>query len=332
MKAIIPVAGAGTTLRPHTHTHPKPLIPVAGKPILGHIIDNLMEAEVRELIFVVGYLEEKIRGFVEEYAREKGFIAHFVRQEPRRGLAHAINLCKAAIADVNEVIITLGDTIVDTNLKELAQAEESLLCVQQVDEPWEYGIAVEGEDGYIRSLVEKPSIPKSNLALVGLYKIVDVPSLMQATDYLIENDIRTRGEFQLTDALDYMVQNGARMRVQRVNNWFNCGKKEVLLQTNRLLLKKMEQHSLRNYPQSIILPPVFLPENVVIEHSIVGPNVAVGENAVIRNSLVSDSILGAYSSLESVILKESVIGNDTRLVGRGHSINIGDNTELDFNT
>jgi glucose-1-phosphate thymidylyltransferase len=332
MKAVIPVAGAGTTLRPHTHTHPKPLIPVAGKPILAHIVDSLLAAGVQDFVFVVGYLGEKIRQFVQGYGEAHGFRYTFVEQEPRLGLAHAIHLCRNVLAADEPLIIALGDTIVDTDVRKMLVQPKSVLCVQKVDQPWLFGIAVPDDQGErIVSLVEKPRIPKSNLALVGLYKIQRAAELLLAIQTLIDRNQRTRGEFQLTDALQIMLENGVEMHTQLVNKWYDCGKKDVLLDTNRMLLDRMELETLPDFPGSIVRPPVYLAEGVVIRDSIVGPYVAVAENAIIEQSIVENSILGAYSRLDSIILKNSVVGNDTSLTGRWHSINIGDNTEIDFN-
>ncbi len=331
MKAIIPVAGAGTTLRPHTHTNPKPLIPVAGKPILGHIMDSLEGVGVTEFVFVVGYMGEKIKQFVVEYANTHAFKYDFVVQEPRQGIGQAIYLCREAIALDQPVVIALGDTIVDTDMQAVVNDEANVLCVSKVDNPWQFGVAVlEGDTRRIISLIEKPSIPKSNLALVGLYKISDTRLLFESLAHIIDNDIRTRGEFQLTDALMRMIENGAELHIHSVDKWHDCGKKDVLLETNRTLLDRMDLPPVQPYPDTIIHPPVYIPDSCEISHSIIGPYVAMGENAVARHTIVTNSILGAYSRLESIILEDSVVGNDTALKGRSHSINIGENTEIDF--
>jgi glucose-1-phosphate thymidylyltransferase len=332
MKALIPVAGAGTTLRPHTHTQPKPLIPVAGKPILGHIIDSLLEVGVRDFVFVIGYLGEKIKDFVEEYAATHDFQYTFVQQEPRLGLAHAVHVCREVLPPEEPVLIILGDTIIETDFEAILQEPYSVLAVQKVEEPWNFGIAVPNDDGLVDSLVEKPTIPKSNQALVGLYKVLETGQLLAAVDHLIQQDIRTRGEFQLTDALMHMIDQGVKMRTHQVRNWHDCGKKDVLLETNRILLKRMHHLKLPEFESAILVPPVYIAANCTIEHSIVGPYVAVAEHATLRNAIVQDAILGAYSSLNDIMLKESVVGNDTALTGRWHAINIGDNTEIDFNS
>lgn len=330
MKVIIPVAGAGTRLRPHTHTQPKPLIPVAGKAILTHIVDNLLEAGMNEIIFIIGYLGDKIRLFVQEHYGER-LHASYVIQEPRQGIAHAVWQAKELIEQEEEIMILLGDTIFgsDTILNMLA-IEESVVAVQQVDNPGNFGIAVLGEDDYISTLKEKPEIPTSNLALVGLYKLKDVPLLLNSIDTLLKNPPNSTGEYELTDALMGMIEQKVSIRTLVVENWFDCGRKETLLQTNKILLEQFEDLPTYSFENAVIIHPVHISEGCDIQHSIVGPFVAVAENTTIKNSIVSNSILGTYSTLESIIICNSVIGNDSKLRGRSHSINIGDNTEIDL--
>lgn len=329
MKVIIPVAGAGTTLRPHTHTQPKPLIPVAGKPILGHIVENLLAAGLDDFIFVVGHLGEKIRAYIESHYAGR-FKFQFVQQEPRLGIAHSIWLCKPLI-EGEEILISLGDTIIDADLRHILREPGSIVCGQEVEDPRKFGVAVLDDRGLIRSLIEKPSIPKSNIAMVGLYKIAETDALLTAIDHLMRNHITTHGEYQLTDALQHMVQNGIDIRTWPVNNWFDCGRKDMLLATNRTLLARMQPPT-PNIPGSVIIPPVYIAEGCHIEGSIIGPYVAVAEHSRIKGSILQDTILGAYTTLDSIILKHSVIGNDTSLTGRWHSLNIGDNAEIDFNS
>jgi len=331
VKAIIPVAGAGTMLRPHTYTQPKPLIPVAGKPILGHIVEALHHAGVQSFVFVIGYLGDKIRDYVE---REFGgrFQVHFVVQEPRLGLAHAISLCRAHVADGEPVAITLGDTILDADYRELLAQPGSLVCAMEVDTPEKFGIVEADEQGYVRSLVEKPGIPRSNLALVGFYKIDDTQRLFESIGALMASGRQTKGEYHLTDALMGMVQQGARIRVVKVRNWYDCGVKQALLDTNRILLTQMKPKvDGDRFVNSVIIPPVFIPASCDIRHAIVGPYVALGEHTQITSSIVQNSIVGSYARIEHLMLHDAVVGNDTTLRGRWQSINIGDNTEIDFN-
>jgi glucose-1-phosphate thymidylyltransferase len=330
IKAIIPVAGVGTMLRPHTHTQPKPLIPVAGKPILGHIIDALISAGVKDFVFVIGYLGEKIESYVRS-TYEPQIKMEFVVQEPRMGLGHAIWTARNKFASCHEVLIMLGDTILDVSLKDVLHTPHSVVGVQEVDDPRKFGVVVEDEGGWVASVAEKPKIPKSNLALVGLYKIREVPQLVQALEKLVSGPKSEKGEYHLTDALMTLVQEGSKIKTLRVDNWFDCGKKETLIETNRTLLERITDLPEYHFEDSVIRHPVYLGAGCQISGSIIGPYVAIGENAIIKNSIVTNSILGAYSTLQSIILDGSVVGSDASLRGKSTSINIGENTEIDFN-
>lgn len=330
IKAVIPVAGVGTKLRPHTHTQPKPLIPVAGKPILGHIIENILDSGITDFVFVIGYLGEKIRQYVRDNYGDR-LKADFVVQAPREGLGHAIWVAKDAFKECNDIMIVLGDTIFDVNLKSLLQSPHSTVGVQVVEDPRKFGVAMLDQDGYIISVVEKPKIPKSNLALVGIYFIREVPQLISGLEDLIVNEERgDRGEFHLTDALMKMIEDKVRFRTHMVDNWFDCGRRDTLLATNRLLMERRSDHPNYVFPNTVILPPVYIDPSCEIRDSIIGPNVAIAEHARISNSIVRNSILGAYSRLDSIVLDQSVIGNDASLKGKSTSVNIGDNTEIDF--
>ena len=330
MKAIIPVAGAGTRLRPLTYTQPKSLIPVAGKPIIALIIDQLMGVGVDEFVFIIGYLGEKIKNFVEKtYPDLK---KEFVVQDSRQGLGHAIWMAKDAIKNADEVIIFLGDTILDLNLQAFMDSPTSCLAVKRVEDPRNFGVIELGADGHVVKMVEKPKIPKSNLAIVGLYKIKEVAALLHALDCLIEDDKRTHGEYQLTDALMKLIGKGHKFTSIRVDNWFDCGKKEILLETNAQLLDKEGYASghLPSYDNTIIIHPVSIGKGCKIKNSIIGPHVSIGENVNINYSIVKNSIIGNFALIEEVILTESIVGNDAAIKGLSQSLNIGDNTEIDF--
>lgn len=330
MKVIIPVAGAGVRLRPHTYTQPKPLIPVAGKPILAHIIDELLKADFREFVFVIGYLGEKIKNFVEE--RYKNLKCEFVVQEDRKGLGHAIWLAKDTYKQEKELFIALGDTVFDMDLGEMLKTTTSCFGVQEVKDPRDFGVVILDEKGFVKKVIEKPKIPHSNLAIVGLYKIMEVNALIQALDYNIDNEIRTNGEFQLADALQRMIEQGVKMTTLKVNNWFDCGKKEILLETNKTLLDKNNVYDvdLPSFENTIIVHPVSIGDHCIIEDSIIGPYVTIADHTTIRASIIQDSIIGSYSHLKEIILNKSIVGSDTSIRGIKRSLNIGDNTEIDF--
>ena len=225
MKAIIPVAGAGTKLRPHTYTQPKALIPIAGKTILSFIVDQLRDAGINEFIFIVGYLGEKIQDYVKQTYPD--LTTHFVFQNERQGTGHAIELTKNIVGE-DEVFVVLGDTICEYDVKEVVDSPFSMLGVKKVDDPRNFGVASIDEEGFIEQVVEKPSIPKSNMALVGLYKIKETHFLFECLHHLFMQDIKTQGEYNLTDALDCMIKRGANFQSFKVKSWFDCGKKESL--------------------------------------------------------------------------------------------------------
>lgn len=329
MKAIIPVAGAGTKLRPHTYTQPKALIPLAGKTILSINIDQLHNAGINEFIFIVGYLGEKI----EDYVKEKypDLVCHYIFQNDRKGTAHAVNLARQLVGD-DEVFIALGDTICEYDIDGMLASAYSMLGVKKVDDPRNFGVAEIDEDAFIIRVVEKPSIPKSNMALVGLYKIKETQLLFQCLSNIMNNNIKSHDEFNLTDALECMIRGGSRFKALRVDNWFDCGRKESLLESNSILLQKFGGviAESNKYENSIFIPPVNIAEGCDIKNSIIGPHVAIGENTIVHSSIVKTSIIGSFSKLYDVVLDDSLIGNDTEIIGETRSLNIGDNTEIDL--
>lgn len=328
MKAIIPVAGAGTKLRPHTYTQPKALIPLAGKTILSFIIDQLHEAGIKEFVFIVGYLGEKIQEYVKETYPHLD--TYFVYQNERQGTGHAVELTKAIVGN-DEVFVALGDTICEYDVKEVMDSPFSMLGVKKVDDPRDFGVATINEDGFIESVVEKPAIPKSNMALVGLYKIKETDFLFDCLHHILQQSPNA-GDYNLTDALDCMIKRGAKFQAFKVKNWFDCGKKDSLLESNATLLKKFggaikEEYKFEN---TIIVPPVSIARGCVIKNSIIGPNVAIGADTTIQYSIVRDSIIGSFTNLYEVVVDHSLIGSDASVKGLSRSLNIGDNTEIDF--
>ncbi len=329
MKAIIPVAGAGTKLRPHTYTQPKALIPLAGKTILSIIVDQLHEAGINEFVFIVGYLGEKIQDYVK--ANYPDLTCHFVYQNERYGTGHAIDLAKEIVGE-DQVLIVLGDTIAEYDVKGMIDSPYSMLAVKKVDDPRNFGVAEIEEDEFITRVVEKPAIPKSNMALVGIYKIIETHDLFICLKKIIDKAHRSTGELSLTDALECMIQAGAKIKSVRVQSWFDCGKKETLLKSNATLLKKFggKVGGMEKLENTIIIPPVSIAEGCEIKNSVIGPNVSIGENTILNYTIVKDSIIGSFSKLYDVVLDDSLIGSDTVIKGETRSLNIGDNTDIDL--
>jgi len=329
MKAIIPVAGAGTKLRPHTYTQPKALIPIAGKTVLSIIVEQLQDAGVHEFIFITGYLGEKIQDYIKDTFPAINSI--FVNQGERQGLGHAILLTKEAVQK-DEVIIVLGDTICEYNIKDVLQSEISMLAVKKVDDPRNFGVAEVDEEGRIHKVVEKPQIPKSNMALVGIYKIKQTEMMFDCLEANFREGVKNRDEYSLTDALQCMIEKGTSFQSFKVLNWFDCGNKDSLLESNATLLKKFGTHISpdHRFENVIIVEPVSIGKNCEIRNSIIGPNVAVGDNTTINYSIIKESIIGSYADLFDIVLEESLIGSDTEVKGETRSLNIGDNTEIDL--
>ncbi|MFH0793332.1 MAG: sugar phosphate nucleotidyltransferase [bacterium] len=333
MKVVIPVAGIGTRLRPHTHTAPKVLLPVAGKPILGHILDELKAMDnVEEIAFVVGYRGDMVREYVNTSYQ---FKTQFVTQEETKGLGHAIWMTRELYAnEKSPLLIVLGDTIFQADFSKAFAMKESFLGVKEVDDPRRFGLA-EVEGGYIKSLVEKPEHPKSNLALVGIYYVIEPPMLYKALDAIIEENVRMRGEFQLTDALARMLKWGYKLRPFPIEGWHDCGKPETMLETNRVILKSKSDPGdieilKKRFSGCIINPPVSIGKDVSLENSIVGPYVTVSEGSTIRNAIVSNSILAKGASVQNVILESSIISDNAKAEGHLFRLNVGDSSEINF--
>jgi glucose-1-phosphate thymidylyltransferase len=323
MRAIIPVAGIGSRLRPHTYTIPKVLLNVAGKPIIGHILDKVIEAGCTEATIVIGYLGEKVKDYVH---RNYAIHCDFVEQEERLGLGHAIYISRQMISK-DPVLIILGDTIFDVDLKSMIAKHESQIGVKSVEDPRRFGVA-ELVNGHIAHLVEKPEFPKSNLALVGLYYMTNPQLLVSCLEAMIQNNARTKGEFQLTDALQMMIDRGEQMNSFSVEGWFDCGKPETLLSTNRYLLERQPVPA--PMKDVVIQPPVFISSKATVRNAIIGPNATIADGASVENAIIRNSIVSEGAVVTHALIDESIIGNHAVVRGNYKRINIGDSSELEF--
>ena len=323
MKAVIPVAGEGTRLRPHTHTVPKPLLRVAGKPILGHIFDDVVALGIKDIVLIVGYRGQDIVDYVKA---NYDVNVSIVEQKERLGLGHAIYLSKDHVGG-EPVLIILGDSIFKGDLKGMVQSGDNFIGVTRVDEPQRFGI-VELEDSRIVGLVEKPEQPKTDLAIVGVYCIQDSKLLYSALERIVESGIRTKGEFQLTDALNLMMKEGAVLKAFDIEGWYDCGKPETLLETNRALLDRAAPQV--EIPGSIVLPPVHVGDGARIESSIVGPHVSVAENSQVKRSVIRNSIIGKNALVEDALLEASLVGDNAVVRGNYKRLSVGDSSEIDF--
>ncbi len=323
MRAVIPVAGVGTRLRPHTYTLPKVLLNVAGKPILGHILDALARQEITEATIIVGYKAD----LVEEYVRSHYDLdVSFVYQDDPMGLGHSVWIAKHTIGDSEPLLIILGDTIFDVDLSLASHSGYSSLGVKTVSDPRRFGV-VETDGTFITRLVEKPDVPPSNSAIVGLYYITAPALLKSCLDDLINHNKLTRGEYQLTDALQMMIDRGERFTTFPVEGWYDCGKPETLLATNRHLLNEAPAYAERE--NTVVIPPVFIADSAKIVHSVIGPYATVAEHATVVDSVVRNSIVSDNAVVTSSLLEESIIGNHSTVRGKFLRLNVGDSSEID---
>jgi glucose-1-phosphate thymidylyltransferase len=324
MRAIIPVAGFGSRLKPHTYSIPKVLLNVGGKPILGHIIDKILSEGIYKATFVIGHLGEMIREFVA--TKYPHLTADFVEQEEMQGLGHAIYKAIPTF-DEKEIFIILGDTIFDVKLSGVFSNKVTSLGVKTVEDPSRFGVAVlEGEN--IKQLVEKPKVLVSKLALVGLYYISESALLTKYLTELVDKDIRTNGELQLTDALQLMIEAGEKITTFPVDGWYDCGKPETLLSTNQVILDRTGTK--RNYTNVVINDPVYIDETAEISESVIGPHTTISAGAVVLNSIIKNSIIGKEAKISNSMLENSIIGNHAIVAGHFRKINTGDSSELDI--
>ena len=324
MKVVIPVAGVGARLKPHTHTIPKSLLEIAGQPILKHILDPIKKLKPSEVIFVIGYKGEQIREYVTANYK---FKSTFIEQDKLLGLGYAISLAMPKVGQ-SEVLIILGDTIVESDLNKFTHSGDYVLGVMTVDNPKRFGIAAV-QNGYVSQLQEKPKNPDGNLALIGLYYFKDSKILNTELKKLVNSGKRTKGEIQLTDALQAMIKRGTEFVPHVVTGWFDCGTKETTLLTNQHFLKKLT--CTKTIDGCNFIPPVFISRSAKVEQSSIGPNVSVGARAIISNSTIINSIIGENSQIDKTNLKDSFIGQCAIVKGFNGVLNIGDNSEINCN-
>lgn len=322
--AIVPVAGAGTRLRPHTHTTPKALLLVAGKTILAHILDQLTAGAPEKVILVIspGPQGERIR---EVAAARTDLTIECVVQSQPLGLGHAVAQAKNAAGSA-PLLIFLGDTVVQGNIGDLVR-DGSRVGVHEVNDPRRFGVALVRGDKIVQ-LVEKPEHPVSNLALVGLYYIVNGPLLFECLEQNVKEGRLTKGEVQLTDALQLMIDRGEELRPFPIEGWYDCGKTETLLETNRALLDQLAKPVCRE--GVVVLPPVALDPTAEVAASVIGPHVTIGPRAQVRHAVVRNSIVNEGAVVEDMLLEGSVVGENAVVRGAYQRLNVGDSSEVEY--
>ncbi|HEU0164729.1 MAG TPA: sugar phosphate nucleotidyltransferase [Thermomicrobiales bacterium] len=319
MDIILPAAGFGTRLRPQTWSKPKPLVTVAGKPMIEHVLDRLMPYGPEKLVFIVGYLGDQLETWARSTYTDVEVVVKY--QPQMLGQSDAILRTRDVCRD--DALILFPDALFEADFSGLAELDvDGVAYTKVIDDPSAYGIAVV-EDGRITRLVEKPSEPISNLALIGIYYFKQVQDLYAAMDDQIAREIKTRGEYFLSDAVEIMVENGKHFVTKAVESWEDCGNTEALLQTNRYLLSHDSPSPVQR-PGSVINHPSFVHREAVLENAVVGPYASIGAGSVIRNAVLRDVIVGDNSTVEDVVLERSIIGDGVEVSGSAATINIGD--------
>jgi glucose-1-phosphate thymidylyltransferase len=328
MKVIIPLAGFGTRLRPHTYTKPKPLINVAGKAVLGHILDKFAGLDVEEFIIVHGYLGEQIQDYMAKQYPQ--YHTQFVEQKELIGQADAILRCRPYVC--GPVLIVFVDTLFEANLSGLAnETADAVAFVKEVNDPRRFGVAALDPDGYVTRFVEKPESVDNKLVVIGMYYIKDSLAVMHACQELMDRDIQTKGEYFLTDALNLMLEEGKKFRTQTVDVWEDCGKPETVLHTNRYLLEHGHDNSDKCHGNGyLIVPPVHIAGTAVIKDSVIGPYATIADGCHITGSIIRDSIIDEDAILVDATLDQSLIGKGALVKSSYRKLNVGDSSSVDF--
>ena len=327
MKVIIPLAGKGTRLRPHTYVTPKPLLRVGGKAVMSYILDDLRELGVSDVVFITGYLKEAVERYVgKEYPDLK---AHFVEQKVQDGTAGAVHLAKPFIDE--DCLILFVDTLFDADLKiirDLPRDVAGVLWAKEVEDYQRFGVLVTDENGWMTRIVEKPQDPISKLANIGLYYIRDWKLLFEGIEDTMQGPSGKGGEYYLTDAFQYMVDHGAKLKVINVEGWYDCGELSTLLDTNRHLLEHGRAREPDGASSTKIIDPVRVAEGVTLENCEIGPNVTIETGTTISNSRIQNSIIGANVTIEKSVLHDSMIGDHAVVRGVNGSVNVVDHSEV----
>ncbi|HEY2806823.1 MAG TPA: sugar phosphate nucleotidyltransferase [Gemmatimonadales bacterium] len=324
MQVIIPLAGKGTRLRPHTHITPKPLINVAGRPVMDWVMDKLQGLGVTELIFITGHLKEQVEAYARAHYKTP---SRFVEQKVQDGTAGAINLARPYVK--GPVFIIFVDTVFDADLGIVNTTDaDGIIWAKEVEDYQRFGVVVTDAQGYMTRIVEKPTEPISKLANIGLYYIKDVDALWQGIDHVMASP-KNKGEWYLTDAFQWMIEHGRRIKTAEVGAWLDCGANGTTLETHAILLDRNGGSGPRNYAKDVkIIEPCLIGENVVIERSTVGPHVALGEGCMVRDSAIEEAIVGKGCKLERTELKDAILGDQVVLIGFKGSASLGSHCEV----
>lgn len=325
MKVIIPLAGKGTRLRPHTHLVPKPMLKVAGRPVMSYVMDDVMKlGNIEQVVYITGHLKEK----VEDYARTTYPVpSQFVEQAVQDGTAGAVKLAMPYVD--GPVMIIFVDTIFDTDLSVVNTTDaDGIIWVKEVEDYQRFGVVVTDADGFMTKIIEKPSTPISRRANIGLYYIRNWKLLAEGIDHVLTQPAN-KGEYYLTDAFQYMIDHGAKIKVVDVEGWYDAGKLDTLLETNQAMLEK---RNLARVPEGFsgatIIPPVYIEDGAKASDATIGPNVSIGKGTTITGSTIRNAVVGDNCVITGSTLHDSMLGNGVLLTGVNGSMTLGDNSEF----
>jgi glucose-1-phosphate thymidylyltransferase len=330
LKIVIPMAGYGTRLRPHTWSRPKQLLRLADKMVIDHVLDtftSLPNLDQCEFIFIVGYLGNKIEEYMHQAYPDLDVC--YVQQPEMRGQSHAISLAKDYLD--GPMMMLYGDTLIKTDFSFVPTEQAAAVAwVKPVPDPRRFGVACVGQDNWVTHMVEKPQDMDNNLVLVGCYYFQNSAALLDAIQEQMQRNIALKGEFFLADAINVMLEHGLKMRVEMVDTWLDAGVPEDVLKTNAYLLDHGHDNTAeaRQYKNTVILPPVFIHPTAVIENSVIGPHASIGAKCHLHSCIIRDSIVDDCSEVTNVVMEHSLIGRETRIHRQAGIMNVGDRTEL----
>jgi glucose-1-phosphate thymidylyltransferase len=328
MKIIIPMAGMGKRMRPHTLTVPKPLIPIAGKPIVQRLVEDIAKVcnqPVEQVAFVIGDFGKEVENQLLDIAKSVGAKGSLHYQDQPLGTAHAILCAKEALE--GNVVVAFADTLFKADFA-LDSSKEGIIWVQQVEDPRPFGVVKLNGANEITEFVEKPETFVSNLAIIGIYYVKDGNYLRNELQYLLDNDIKDKGEYQLTNALENMKSKGTRFVPGQVTEWLDCGNKDATVYTNQRYLEYIKDTQLidasAKVENSVVIPPVYLGKNVQIQNAVVGPHVSIGDGSSVRDSVVKNSIIQKNTSVINANISNSMLGNFAKFEGKPADLSVGD--------
>jgi len=332
MNLIIPMAGKGKRMRPHTLHTPKPLIPVGGKPIVQRLVEDIaamIDEPINEIGFIIGDFGDEVEKELLDIATSLGATGKIYYQDVALGTGHAIYCAEPSLT--GPVIVAFADTLFRADFK-IDSSQDGMIWVKQIEDPSQFGVVKVNETGVITDFVEKPKDYVSDLAIIGIYFFKDGDHLKKELKYLMDNNVVKGGEYQLTDALENMKQQGVEFRPGTVDHWMDCGNKNATVDTNHMILefeKDMDLVSAKAIiGNSTLIPPVLVADGAVIENSVVGPHVSVGANSVIRNARVSDSIVRHDTTIENAVIDHSLIGSNAEVKRSAMDLSLGDFSTL----